>query len=102
MRNRGTMEAVPENEVNVDTVYIRTNITKVEEDDFSGWEYDEVEYSLREYIEKLLDTETGQIIIAENTAETLEIVSFLNEQQKVEQAQSNVELIELIMMLGGM
>lgn len=99
---RSTATNVPSIEVNVDTVYVRSDIERVEEMEFSGWEYNEVQYPLREYIEKLLDTETGQLIIAENTAETLEVVSFLNEQQKVEQAQSNVELIELIMMLGGM
>lgn len=99
---RGTQEYVPSVEVNIDTVYIRSDIERIEEIDFSGWQYNEIQYPLREYIEKLLDTETGQLIIAENTAETLEVVSFLNEQAKVEQAQSNAELIELIMMLGGM
>ena len=50
---RGTMEKVPNVEVNVDTVYIRSNITKVEEEDFKGWEYDEIQYSVKEYIENL-------------------------------------------------
>ncbi len=99
---RSTAKNIPSIEVNVDTVYVRSSIIRIEEMEFSGWEYNEIQYPLREYIEKLLDTETGQLIIAENTTETLEVVSFLNEQQKVEQAQSNAELIELIMMLGGM
>lgn len=48
---RGTMKEVPEIEVNIDTVYIRSNIIKVEEDDFEGWEYDEVQYDKDEFIE---------------------------------------------------
>lgn len=39
--------------------------------------------------------------IAQNTTETLELSSALNEQQKLEQAQSNAEMIELIMSLQG-
>lgn len=53
MRVRGSMETVPEIEVNVDTVYIRTNIIKIEEEDFVGWEYDEMQISKDEYIEKI-------------------------------------------------
>lgn len=76
MRNRGTMETVPENEVNIDTVYIRTNITKIEEDNFSGWEYDEAEYSLREYISiinelgrVLTDRELDNLILGQQVTE---------------------------------
>ena len=99
---RSTATNIPSVEVNVDTVYVRSDIKRVEEMEFSGWEYNEVQYPLREYIEKLLDTETGQFKIAQNTIETLEIVSALNELQKLEQAQSNTEMIELMMMMGGM
>lgn len=53
MRVRGSMETVPEIEVNVDTVYVRTNIVKVEEEGFVGWEYDEAQISKDEYIEKI-------------------------------------------------
>ena len=48
---RGTMKEVPEIEVNIDTVYIRSNITKIEEMEFSGWEYDEEQYDKDEFIE---------------------------------------------------
>ena len=51
MRVRGTMKEVPEIEVNVDTVYVRANIERVEEEDFVGWEYDEEQYSKDEFIE---------------------------------------------------
>ena len=45
------MEVVPNIEVNVDTVYVRSNIVAVNESDFTGWEYDEVQYEKNEYIE---------------------------------------------------
>ena len=48
---RGTMKEVPEIEVNVDTVYIRKNIVRIEEEDFVGWEYDETQYNKDEFIE---------------------------------------------------
>lgn len=43
-----------------------------------------------------------ELKIAQNTVETLELISAQNELQKIEQAQSNAELIELMMMIGGM
>lgn len=52
-----------------------------------------------------LKEESEQLLIqsAENTAETIEAILILNEMQKVEQAESNTELIELMtMMQGGM
>ena len=48
---RGTAERIPSIEVNVDTVYIRTNIVKIDEEDFEGWQYDEVQYQKDRYIE---------------------------------------------------
>lgn len=98
---RGSQEYIPNIEVNTDTVYIRSGIKRVEEEDFTGWEYDEIQYSLREYVEGLLQTETGQIIIAENTAETLSLMLSLNAQQQIEQAETNAELINLIIEMGG-
>ena len=47
------MEVVPNIEVNVDTVYVRSNIVVVNESDFKGWEYDEVQYGKNEYISKV-------------------------------------------------
>ena len=61
MRVRGTMKEVPEIEVNVDTVYIRTNIARIEEEDFVGWEYDEEQYSKDEFIE-LISKENKELI----------------------------------------
>lgn len=48
---RSTMKYIPSIEVNVDTVYLRTNIEKVEGEDFTGWQYDEVQYTIREWQE---------------------------------------------------
>ena len=50
MKVRGSMQEVPEIEVNVDTVYLRTNIIRIETEDFTGWEYDETQYTKDEYI----------------------------------------------------
>lgn len=64
---RGTQEQVPVIEVNKDTVYVRTNIERIEEDEFKGWQYDEVQYSLQEYIENLTlssDTETMALLLS--------------------------------------
>jgi len=47
---RGTMEIVMPLEVNVDTVYVRSNIIRVENEQFIGWEYDEIQYGIKEYI----------------------------------------------------
>lgn len=48
---RGSMKNVPSIEVNVDTVYIRSNIVAIDEQDFKGWEYDEIQYDKNNYIE---------------------------------------------------
>jgi hypothetical protein len=61
MRVRGTMKEVPEIEVNVDTVYVRTNIERVEEEDFVGWEYDETQYNKDEFIE-LISNKNKELI----------------------------------------
>lgn len=45
--------------------------------------------------------EKNNLQIAQNTAETLEVIATLNEMQRIEQAQSNAELIELILSLTG-
>jgi hypothetical protein len=57
---RGTMVTVPNIEVNKDTVYIRSNITQVEMGEFLGWEYDEIQYDSREYLENLTTLQDTQ------------------------------------------
>lgn len=54
MKVHGSQPVEPKSiEVNVDTVYVRKNIIRIETDDFVGWEYDEEQYSVREFIGKL-------------------------------------------------
>ncbi|MCM3488767.1 hypothetical protein M3689_05530 [Alkalihalophilus marmarensis] len=60
MKVRGTQKNVNPVEVNVDTVYVRTNIKRIDEEDFNGWEYDEETYSTKEYIEKLTNSDDTQ------------------------------------------
>ena len=58
---QGSQESVPEIEVNVDTVYKRTNIERKSEVDvnsqekFEFWQYDEVQYTFREWLQVLSD-----------------------------------------------
>lgn len=48
---RGSQDSIPPLEINVDTVYVRYNVSRIESEEFTGWEYDEVQYGLKEYIE---------------------------------------------------
>ena len=50
MKVLGTQPSVSPIEVNVDTVYVRSNIVRIETDTFIGWEYDEIQYNKDEYI----------------------------------------------------
>ena len=52
---RGTMLEVKPIDVDVDTVYVRTNIIRIETPDFTGWEYDETQYKKDDYIAKIAD-----------------------------------------------
>ena len=59
---RSTAEYVPSIEVNIDTVYIRSNIERVEEMEFSGWEYNEIQYTIHEYLERLTNEEDSGML----------------------------------------
>ena len=59
---RSTADYVPSIEVNVDTVYIRSDIKRVEEMEFSGWEYNEIQYDKNEYIEKLANEDAAGML----------------------------------------
>ncbi len=81
---RGTMKYVPTVEVNKDTVYIRSDIERIEEMEFSGWEYNEIQYPLQEYIETLANEEdTGMLAL---------IVSML--MSEVDMLKSEIESIK--------
>ena len=56
-RVRGSQESVPYLEVGKTEVYVRTDIVRVEEEDFSGWEYDERTISIPEHINNLASHE---------------------------------------------
>jgi hypothetical protein len=56
------MGSVPNIEVNKDTVYIRSNIIAIDEDNFKGWQYDEVQYEIKEYVENLSSNQDVQAI----------------------------------------
>ena len=49
----GSMPKVAEFEVNHNRVYVRKSVTKVETEDFNGWEYAEQEMTWSEYLEQL-------------------------------------------------
>ena len=53
MKIRGTQESIPFIEIGKTNVYIRTNVEYIEEEEFSGWEYDEEIISLPTYIDRL-------------------------------------------------
>ena len=60
MKVRGTMDTVKAIDVNLDTVYIRSNVVQIDTEDFKGWEYDEIQYTTQEYLE-LISTENEML-----------------------------------------
>jgi hypothetical protein len=62
MKVRGTQESIPFIEIGKTNVYIRTNIERIEEEEFSGWEYDEEIISIPEYISTLSDKNSVDVI----------------------------------------
>lgn len=66
-KKRGTQERVNPVEANVDTVYIRTDIERIETEDFTGWEYDEVQIDKNEFISQMTnvqDTQTMALLLS--------------------------------------
>jgi hypothetical protein len=63
---RGTMKNVPNVEVNADTVYVRSNIVRIDSERFNGWQYDEIQYTLREYVENLAEKQLLDRLIIDN------------------------------------
>lgn len=93
----GSQESVPNLEVNVDTVYVRDNIKRIEEEFFKGWEYDEIQYTLREYQEvvgnkaeilKLDMSDVAEIVAMtiEDTSSLADLISYLIERNSDLQA----------------
>lgn len=64
MKNVASIEATTDKYNAIDTVYIRSNIVEINEENFKGWEYDEIQYGGKEYIEKLSNEEdTGMLAL---------------------------------------
>ena len=64
MKNVASIEANTDKYNSIDTVYIRSNIVEINEENFKGWEYDEIQYGGKEYIEKLSNEEdTGMLAL---------------------------------------
>lgn len=84
MRVRGSQETIPFIEVGKTNVYIRTNVEHVEEEEFSGWEYDEQIISMQEYINTLADRDSTDVISI--------IVSAL--MQEIDNLKTRIEVLE--------
>jgi hypothetical protein len=91
---RGTMKKVPNVEVNVDTVYIRNNIEKIEENEFQGWEYDEQQIPLKKYLETV--NNIGEELAQERLKNTRKDIVINNLGQEVSKLK-----LEIIQLKGG-
>ncbi len=84
MRVRGSQETIPFIEVGKTNVYIRTNVEHVEEEEFTGWEYDEQIISIQEYINTLTDRDSTDVLSM--------IVSAL--MQEIDDLKTRIEVLE--------
>jgi len=84
MKIRGTQESIPFIEIGKTNVYIRTNVEHIEEEEFSGWEYDEEIISIPEYISTLSDKNSVDI--------TALIITGL--MQEIDELKTKVETLE--------
>jgi hypothetical protein len=84
MKIRGTQESIPFIEIGKTNVYIRTNVEYIEEEEFSGWEYDEEIISIPEYISTLSDKNSVDI--------TALIITGL--MQEIDELKTKVETLE--------
>ena len=84
MRIRGTQNSIPFIEIGKTNVYIRTNVEYIEEEEFSGWEYDEEIISIPEYISTLSDKNSVDI--------TALIITGL--MQEIDELKTKVEALE--------
>jgi hypothetical protein len=80
---RGSQEFIQSIEVSKTTVYIRSNIRRIETMEFEGWEYDEEQFPIENFIADLRKE---------------------NDFLKIEQTQTNTTLLEFmeVVLIGGM
>ena len=84
MKIRGTQESIPFIEIGKTNVYIRTNVEYIEEEEFSGWEYDEEIISIPEYISTLSDI---------NSVDTTALI-ITGLMQEIDELKTKVEALE--------
>lgn len=90
---QGTQEVVQEVEFNVDTVYIRNNIIRIETEDFVGWKYDEIQYNYKEWIE----VNSNKISILEGENEKLKLEQEQQNEEILVNMLANTEMFEMIL-----
>ena len=90
---QGTQEVVQEVEFNVDTVYIRNNIIRIETEDFVGWKYDEIQYNYKEWIE----INSNKISILEGENEKLKLEQEQQNEEILVNMLANTEMFEMIL-----
>lgn len=103
---QGSQEIVNEIEFNVDTVYVRSNIQRIETEDFAGWQYDEKQYGIREYLELMSGNQikqNEQLLTADEKYKLIDksSISLQLENEKLKQSQSEQDSLIMQLMLGG-
>lgn len=93
MRVRGSQKEVPKIEVNVDTVYIRTNVQEVNEDGLKSWEYDEEQIPKDEFIKKIQLEKDEQVLELKQEQVVLNRLTADN-------STAQQELLELLIEMG--
>lgn len=96
---RGTQNEVKPIEFNVDTVYIRDSIIRVNTDDFNGWEYNEQQYEIREYLEKV-SKENSDLTI-QNSDLILESAILQSQLLEVQNENADITLRLAMLEMGG-
>ena len=101
---RGTMEVVPNVEVNRDTVYIRSNIIRIDTEDFKGFEYDEIQYKKDEYTELLQEQintgkESNNFLGMLLIEKDMQVMGLRNSSESLG---SQVVQMDIRLMMGGM
>lgn len=84
MRVKGTQETIPFIEIGKTDVYIRTNVERIENEEFTGWEYDETVITIQEYMKTLADRDSTDIISM--------VVSML--MQEINELKTRIEALE--------
>lgn len=103
MKVRGTQTQKPQKlEVGVDTVYIRTNVTRIETEEFIGWEYNEIQLSKNAFIEEVANKSNQLEMSATLTnMEVFGALSAIATSNEVSQAQMMMEIMNMLGQIQG-